>query len=178
MLHGWSLVKADSTTLRLILCVMEFVVINPIRLAPPARMISDPRAHQYMTKSAPSGTLPLYAERSASTYPSPRSSRTLPLPKNGGFPTMKSAFGHREGLTFLYSYTTRREELSGTDLPVTKFTTVDTPSHCVTALPFSSLAGTRSDQSISASRHSMLWKLLITGIRGCTSPRVRKCHCR
>ena len=48
----------------------------------------------------------------------------------------------------------------------------------VTGRPASSVTYSTRSYASTASRHSMLRKSRITGCGGCTSPRVRKCHCR
>ena len=77
-----------------------------------------------------------------------------------------------EGISF------RRAFSSGTCSPVTGDTFIVSPSQRVTGTPASSVTYCTSSHASTASRVSMLRKSRITGCGGCTSPRVRKCHCR
>src|SRR5690554_1261914 len=84
--------KCGSMTLRLKVCLMLFVVMKPNRFDCPLRTVSAAMCHQYITKSADSGTSG-QVRRTASTYPSPNVRRIVEAPINGGLPTMKSADG-------------------------------------------------------------------------------------
>lgn len=76
-------------------------------------------------------------------------------PMNGGFPTMKSAFGHsaRRGLTYLWSGTLAVS--SGISSPVTGDCFIVRPSQRESGFPFSSRSNSSLSQARTASRHSM-----------------------